>query len=150
MTKRFFIVSLFLSLLPLLFSSCKDSLVKSKEAERFEGLLNQAKLKNDDSIDYVIWNGSSCAGCRSFSIRLLMQHNNSLRPVTFIVPFSYADETKNIKNEQLYIDSANIFDEFYFGIDNVGIIKVGKQGVYSLKNYNANAMDSLEHDFINR
>lgn len=148
MTKHFFIASLFLSALSLSFNSCKDSAAKSGEAARFEDMLRQAGLKHNDSVDYVIWNSSSCAGCRSFSVRLFMQHGQPAKPAVFIVPYSYSDEAKNISSAYLYIDSAGIFDEFYFGIDNVGIIRVGKEGVYSIRNYNANAMDTLEQDFI--
>jgi hypothetical protein len=43
----------------------------------------------------------------------------------------------------VYVDSHHILGKYYFGVDNLGIIKVYNDEVLSIKNYQANEMDIL-------
>lgn len=147
MTKRFFTASLFLSLLFFPFSSCKDDSVQSKEAERFEQMLQNAPFAKKD-VRYLIWNSSSCGGCRVFSANLLRNNKEVTENVKLIVPLSYAHEATGINSRALFIDSAGIFDELYFGVDNIGIVRIQDNKIINIRNYNPNAMDTLKQDLL--
>lgn len=147
MTKHFITVSLFLSLLFFSFSSCKDAPAQSKEAKRFEQMLKEAHFEKNDT-RYLIWNSSSCGGCRVFSANLLRRNKQETENVRLIVPFSYAHEAAGIDSRKLFIDSAGVFDKLYFGVDNIGIVYMQQDKVTGIRNYNSNAMDTLRQDLL--
>jgi hypothetical protein len=145
MIKCYSIVLLLSSLLGTCILSCTANNKKTPEAERFEKLLVKAKLQNEDTFKYVVWNGTSCGGCRDFSISRLLTIPNKTK-MKLIVPLAYSNEAQTIGKDYLFIDSNRIFDEFYFGVDNIGIINVYKNEVLHIRNYRPDEMEDLKND----
>jgi len=143
MIKHFFTALLFPSII-LIACSCKDKAAVDVNATRFEQLTHNAHLEAKN-VRYLIWNSSSCGGCRSISVNL-MRSNKTLGNTILIVPLVYANQAFGIKKDRLFVDSSGIFDKLYFGIDNIGIANVEDGKVINIRNYNPDAMDSLKVD----
>src|SRR5690606_23699302 len=116
--------------------SCTTKTPKEQEMEHFEQMLTTARLRSEDSITYIIWNSMSCGGCRNYTARLL-QNGGLNDQVKFIVPLSFVNEIHHV-SDKVFVDSQGVFDEYYIGIDNIGIIKVYNNKVLSIRNYQAN------------
>ncbi len=143
MTKCFFTGLLFLNVFFIGLSSCKRKPSKTKEAKRIEKLLAEAHLQSKDTVQYIVWNTTSCGGCRSYTAKLLQECNNN--EIKFIVPLSFVNDIA-FDNDNVFVDSQGIFGKYYFGVDNIGVVKVYNNEVFSIKNYQANEMDSLKID----
>jgi hypothetical protein len=150
MTKCFSIVLFLISTCGILLPSCENkqaeikSSPKAKEAVRFEKLLLEAKLQNKDSFTYVVWNTTSCGGCRTTCVRLLQASKN--KAIKLIAPLHFAGVTNSLSPQRLFIDTNGIFDKIYFGVDNIGLVKVYNNEVLSIRNYNPEAMDTFKAD----
>lgn len=112
--------------------------------KRFEQMLTTARLGSEDSVSYIVWNSMSCGGCRNYTAGLL-QSGSLNDQVKFIVPLSFVNEIHHV-SDKVFVDSQGIFDQYYIGIDNIGVIKVYDNEVLSIRNYQANEMDSLAKD----
>ncbi|MFT4062977.1 MAG: hypothetical protein QM642_11555 [Edaphocola sp.] len=130
--------------------SCSGPLAgRSAEAGRFEAMVAEAKLASPDSLRYVLWNGVSCGGCRGFAVGLLASEKLG-GDVRYIIPLDFAAElpVSPEKNKSIFIDSFNVFGKKYIGIDNIGIVKVANNKVYSIKSYRSDEMEKLKSDLL--
>lgn len=130
-----------------LFYSCTESnLPVNKEFLRFEEMLVKSGLQSKDSVTYILWNNSSCGGCRDISADFI--HQNVIKSnIKILTPKIHAYFLpKTLEESQYYIDESNVFGKKYVGIDNIGIIKTANGKVYSIKNYNPDEMEQFKID----
>ncbi len=134
------------SITVFMLTSCTHKKEKTAEEQRFEKSLTEAKISDTDSVRYLVWNSSSCGGCRSYTAQLLAKKLTGNKAIKLIVPLDFAEDIPEHSTADIIVDSAGIFDKLYFGIDNVGLVNVYNGEVWSIRNYRADEMDSLKND----
>lgn len=137
--------------LSLIFSvllSCTTQPQRKPEFIRFEDAVKKAELSSLDSTIYVFWSQHSCGGCRSETKKLTKQYSVK-KSIKIISPAIYTNELNGFDHNLVFIDDHNLFTKKYFGIDNVGIIKVAQNKVYFIRDYSPNEMKKFAQEMLN-
>ncbi|WP_344824156.1 hypothetical protein [Rurimicrobium arvi] len=127
----------------LLLNSCEDD-PKPAEWLRFEKALKTSALtvRDTNSRAIVLWNDAACHGCKVKCVDLLLQHPTW--HVIVIAPYSDRNLAAQLPRDRYWIDSFNQIGRYFYGINNLGMIRLKGNIVREIRDFSVQAMDSLE------
>lgn len=130
----------------ILIVSCQQSSPQTVEQERFDKSLKQSSLAvpAQGLYTFVVWSENSCPNCKKSSAALVQAAKNE--KVRLIIPPADESLIQTTDNKFVYVDTNRVFQKYYFGVSNIGLVVMKDGQTVSIKNYNTNEMDALGND----
>lgn len=115
---------------------------------RFERVAEESPLPIPEGRSrFLLWNDNACHGCKVKCVNFLSTHPEV--DICIIAPYADRKLAYVLPEDSYWIDSANLFGRYDYGVSNVGLVELHQGKVTRINNYNVGQMDSLEHDLLN-
>lgn len=137
----------FLCFIVLLITGCSN---RSSNAayRRFERVVKESRLPVPVGRSrFLLWNDNACHGCKVKCVNFLSMHPEV--NICIIAPYADRKLAALLPADKYWIDSANLFGRYDYGVSNVGLVELYQGKVNRINNYHVAQMDSLEHDLLN-